>query len=252
MKRILTTLSQKWPEYLIESFVIVASILGAFALDNWNEQRKEKVEANTLYDQLLLDYNDNLNQLNQKIELHRSCVSAGFSLLEAMDHQDGNLDSILTFLSLQTIDVTFDPINNDLGSSGKIDLITNPELNRLISNWNSDLAALREMELMWQGIVYGQLLNLYMEMGIERDVQSKFWDVDNIHTDWLLNQKILEFRPMTKSRSLPKLQDILSNRQLESIIAYGVIMNQGAIEQSLALRTRMEKTIALIKNELNK
>jgi hypothetical protein len=42
MKRILTTLSENWPQYILESIVIIASILLAIWLENWNESRIER------------------------------------------------------------------------------------------------------------------------------------------------------------------------------------------------------------------
>jgi len=77
MKRILATLSQKWPEYLIESIVIIASIWGAFALDSWNDNRKQlaeekifltNVSENLILDSLQFTYYE--SQYKQIEELH--------------------------------------------------------------------------------------------------------------------------------------------------------------------------------------
>lgn len=65
MKRILNTLSEKWPEYLLEVAVITAGIIGAFMLNSWHNQRQLRQEERIL----LLDLRADLVQTVQDFEL---------------------------------------------------------------------------------------------------------------------------------------------------------------------------------------
>ena len=65
MKKILETLKQKWAEYLLEVIVITMGILGAYALNGWNENRILKVKELMI----LVALKDNLDANIKILEL---------------------------------------------------------------------------------------------------------------------------------------------------------------------------------------
>jgi hypothetical protein len=102
MKRILSTLSQKWPEYLIESIVIVASILGAYALDNWNTERIETRKAHSFLAELADELKASEKFLNECISFHQKELAHIQSIKTKYYSSEG--DSLLLKMIMQFSD----------------------------------------------------------------------------------------------------------------------------------------------------
>lgn len=249
MKRILTTLSEKWPEYLLEILVLIIGIYGAFAVEEWGETRKEKNQEQQILKQILSDYKSNLQQLDQKIEDRKNIIKEGLSILEYIDNPTHvNIDSLIFKLASIMSDPTFDPIESNLINSGNIQLISNPRLSKLLTNWTSDVVGLQELEEIWSKLAYNQYQPALNKMGLARSVVNSYWNERKL--DWILDQKLNTMLKLGKSSSPQSIEEILRNKELEGLVTDAVSMNHGANLQSLALRKRIEETLSLLKQEI--
>ena len=244
----------KYFKYAIgEIVLVVIGILIALQINNLNEQRKEKIKEQNLLIQLKEDYQSNLLQLEEKIEMRNIIIFSSLKILNIIDNpKKSDRDSLITYFSIIKTDPTFDPIENDLNSSGSIRLIRNKKLKSLLSNWTSDIVAVKEMEVLWTKVVLLQMRPVFASLGITRDLAQDYWSNKNIEKSYLLDKKsFVKEMVIGKSKSGASLTEITNNRIIESLAACGAAMNKLTNLQSKALRDRIIEIINLIDNEIN-
>jgi hypothetical protein len=235
-----------------EIVLVVIGILIALQINNWNEQRKDRTKEHILLKQLHEDYQADLVQLEEKMATREKMIASGVALLEAFDDPNGaNRDSVIKDISILGNDPTFDPIQNDLNSSENLRLIRNVKLSRLLSNWSSDVVAVKEIEDVWTKIVYNQFDLTTSELGIGRDLSNSF--MNNTDHLWLLDNNPDSYKiEIGKSKLGAPLNEVLTSRKLEAVVGNAITLNKSANLQSEALRRRIKEILYIIKTELNK
>ena len=98
-----------------EIILVVIGILIALQINNFNENRKDRLREQIVLKQLKEDYLADREQLDQKIRMREVIINSAFYILEAIDHpENASTDSLLTCIAHLCMDPTFDPIQNNL------------------------------------------------------------------------------------------------------------------------------------------
>lgn len=243
--------SNKLRKYILytvgEVMLIVLGILIALSIDNWNEDRKNLIREQEVLIQLKKDYNANLAQLNEKIQLRESIISACKSVMSAIDSPHGqNRDSVISQLSVLLTDPTFDPIQDDLINSGSVRLIRNQKLKSLLTNWSSDVAEVQDIEKGWQKLLVEEVVPCYIDLGISRDAVNSFWT----STEWYLDKQAAHSIFLKDSKLSPQVENVLRDPKLEGILSIAVLYNYSGNIQSYTLRNRIVEILQLVDGEI--
>lgn len=134
MKRILSTLFEKWPEYLLEMLVITFGIIGAFALNNWNENRISAKKELDYLSELTKDLKEDIKDLNFNYDFTKDKLNSNEVVLDYIQNKKPLTDSIEYHLSNLLLPVHF-LSNTSAYESIKnqgIDIISNDSVRRQI------------------------------------------------------------------------------------------------------------------------
>lgn len=96
MKRILSILKEKWPEYTLEILVITIGILGAFLLNSWKESRALEVQNRKIYGFIKDDLLSDISEIDSALEGYQISMNNMLEMIEGRASQ-GELISDPTF-----------------------------------------------------------------------------------------------------------------------------------------------------------
>jgi hypothetical protein len=132
-------------QYISEGVLIIVSILIAFAIDAWWEERQQRLEETRILEALRAEFEQNADELPWHIDIRRSNAEHAVALIEEVQAAGGRGTVSVTPAQLTALTVhgSFDPIRGAFDAmlqSGDLRYIQNKELRQRLVQWPSLVA----------------------------------------------------------------------------------------------------------------
>lgn len=244
----------KFTTYLLyaigEIVLVVIGILIAVSINNWNNDRKDRKAEEVLLIQLQLEFESNLAQLEEKMQIRSNAIRGVLRLLDYADHPEKRkADSTVLFLGQTITAPTFDPIVNDLISAGRLQLLTNDSLKTMLSLWTSEIIQVKEEEDAWKQIRETRYFPYLIKETSFRILLNSYFETGQF--DLHLIDKNASLRvAIAKDKSIESIMDILDHPDFEDHIAECAAFHSVANVQSEIMRDRIISILDIIKSQL--
>lgn len=153
-----------------EIILVVIGILIALYINNWNEERKDKIKEQALLKEIHKDFKKNLRQFNSMVSTHSKSLAGAIQFQKYIDHPNplAVKDSIGKYYFLAFNSVSFNPSNGvveSLISSGEYKLIRNDTLRNYLISWKDVVQDYVEEEQVLTNFWFEKIEPLIIESG---------------------------------------------------------------------------------------
>ena len=160
---------------VVEGIVIVASILLAFGIDAWWDDRRAVLDEREHIAQLTFDFQANATRLANIRSIHEAALDASYEILARAGiggvSQSSATTAELVILSLRSW--TYDPVlggTNSLIQSGNLGLLRNDSLRLAVAGWPDIARDLSDDERLEQRALFDRVGPYLIEKGAMIDV----------------------------------------------------------------------------------
>ena len=246
----------KYLKYAIgEILLVMIGILLALQVNNWNQNRKDRIEEQLLLKQLQTEFKSNLGQLDEKIAIREEIMNSASNLLSYIDYPETVVkDSINRDIALTIGYTTFDPIVTDLANSGGLKLLTNNSLKQLLSYWTSEIIQVTESEQTWYNYrnnIYLPYLIQHYQLRTARDELIKTDYLKKYQSDKEIDSYLYRTGGIGSSKYPEDIDHLLSEPDFEDHLTRCIVTNNICDIQSIILRNRIVEILDLLSIEID-
>ena len=235
----------KYLKYAVgEIILVMIGILLALQINNWNENRKLKIEERALLTNLSIEFDRKLNELEGKNSGRSENIMGIDKLLQLISNRDSIISHenlIRTIGGLETwyqVNEEFSIIEM-LFNSGKINTISNESLKATLISWPDKLEEMFEEQRVVKDLGIHQLNPLINTYVSQSYLNSMYNALDDKEANYVVSPFKVDF------------EGLFSDRKFESLIAAKQLYLRVNYRDTEKLIETAQSILKLIKEELS-
>jgi len=163
MKKLRKLLEKEWIKYGVETFAVLVGVLGAFALENWRDNLKDRQTEKEYIQNLISDIYRQISIIDEQADFEEIMRTKCEDLISVLNKTPDDLDDIgklATSISRKTF-VVYNPVFEDLKYSGHLSLLSRTQHKNAVLGFYQ-LAEYVERVLNKNNAIYADAVTLYL------------------------------------------------------------------------------------------
>ena len=183
--KIFSHLKSNWIRYGFETLAVVVGILAAFALENWNEERKERNQTTLFLDHIASNLEEDLEEIHRLKHYGDSAIMIADSILGFFKNRSFDEEYTTRSISFLIVEKRFQVNRSGMDAlinSGSLDLLS-PSLTYLLQRYYALCGKLAERQEISNGFIQNKYETHWYDHYVEATRTTDYYGIRKKYAD---------------------------------------------------------------------